>query len=56
MKSNKGYVFFDEKRDGWYARITFADETGKRKDIKRKVENRTNGNKVLKTLIAAYDD
>lgn len=44
------------KKKNWYARITFADETGKRKDIKRKVENKTDGNKVLKTLVATYDN
>ncbi len=56
MKSNKGYVFYDEKRNSWYARITFADETGKRKDIKRKVESKTDGNKFLKTLVTTYDN
>lgn len=56
MKSNKGYVFFDEKRNCWYARITFTDETGKRKDIKRKVENKSEGNKLLRKLITTYDN
>jgi integrase len=56
MKSNKGYVFFDEKRDGWYARITFTNETGKRKDVKRKVKNKSEGDKLLKNLIVTFDN
>jgi hypothetical protein len=46
MKSNKESVYFDEKRNCWYARITFTDVRGKRKDIKKKVENQSDCNKA----------
>lgn len=55
MKGNKGYVYFDKKRNGWFARVTFTDERGKRRDIKRKVENKTEGYKLLKTTIEIYE-
>jgi integrase len=56
MKRHKGNVYFDEKRNSWYARITFTDLTGKRKDIKKKVENKSDGNDFLKKIINIYDN
>lgn len=55
MKCHKGYIFFDEKKNCWFARITFSDELGKRKDIKRKVENKTEGDKLLRKLIDEFN-
>ena len=49
MKERKGYTF--QKGDKWYARITITDTTtGKRRDIKRKVETEEAGNELLKEL------
>lgn len=56
MKSNKGYVYFDDKRNNWYARITFTDNSGKRRDIKKKVANKTEGNNLLQTIIETYNN
>jgi integrase len=55
MKSNKGSIYFDRKRNSWHVRITFTDVRGKRKDIKKKVENQAEGNKYLKEVINIYD-
>lgn len=55
MKSNKGYLYFDKNRNSWYARITFTDAIGKRKDIKRKVESKSGGQKVLNQILEKYN-
>lgn len=44
------------KRKSWYARLTFTDASGKRRNICRSVENKTEGNKLLKQLIRDLED
>lgn len=56
MKNSKGYVYFDEERGAHYARVTFTDNAGKRKDIKKRVENKSEGDKLLRKLINTYDN
>ena len=44
------------KSAGWYARVTLTDETGKRRDIWRKGENKTDAKELLKQLLRDLDD
>lgn len=39
----------------WVSRFTFTDETGKRRDIKRRVESKTEAKEELKRLINKFD-
>ncbi len=55
MKSRKGYVY-QEKKGIWYARFTFTDNSGKRRNVKRRAENKTNGEQILKKLIQDFDN
>ncbi len=54
MKSRKGYVY-QEKKGIWYARFTYTDNSGTRRNVKRRAENKTRGEKVLKKLIQDFD-
>lgn len=50
-KQRTGYVWYWKERKSWYARLTFNDASGKRRNICRAVENKTEGNKLLKQLL-----
>ena len=55
-KERKGYVFEDKDGRVW-ARFTYTDEvTGKRKNIKRRAETRTDARRLLKTLIRELEE
>lgn len=54
MKSRKGYVYQEEKGI-WYARFTYTDNSGKRRNVKRRAENKTHGEKILKKIIQDFD-
>lgn len=54
MKSTKGYVY-QEKNGDWYARLTYTDNSGRRRNIKRKANNKSHGDEVLKDLIRDFD-
>jgi hypothetical protein len=34
MKQRTGYIYKDKARNKWVARVTFTDETGKRRNVK----------------------
>jgi hypothetical protein len=53
MKSRTGYVY--QEKETWYARLTYTDNGGHRKNIKRKVENKTHGYQVLKQLVQTLE-
>jgi integrase len=50
-KTRTGYVYYDQEKKSWVARITYRDESGKVRNIKRHVENRTEGKQLLLKLI-----
>lgn len=50
-KQRTGYVWYWKERKSWHARLTFNDASGKRRNICRAVENKTEGNKLLKQLL-----
>jgi integrase len=55
MKSRKGYVYQEEKGI-WYARFTYTDNSGKRRNVKRRANNKTHGDEILKELIREFDN
>lgn len=55
MKARKGYVYYNEERKAWYARLTYTDNSGKRKSIKKRANSKTHGEEeVLPQLIATF--
>ena len=53
-KERTGYTY--EKNGRWYARLTFTNPQGKRCDIKRIAENKTEAKKLLKSLLRELED
>jgi integrase len=54
-RERKGIVF--EREPGkWYARVTFTDLSGKRRDLWRKGENKTHAKELVKQLLRDLDD
>jgi integrase len=54
-KQRTGYIFYDKKRKTWTARLTYKDELGRTRNIKRQVGNKTEGNNLLKKLLNDID-
>jgi integrase len=54
-KERTGYTFQD-KQGRWYARITFTNEQGIRRDIKRSAENEREAKKALKAILRELED
>src|SRR5687768_9263092 len=54
-KSNTGYVFKD-KYNRWFARTSYVDETGKRRNVKKCARDRAHGKEVLKKLLRELED
>ena len=55
-RQRKGYVYFDEERKSHTARLTYTDVTGRVRNIKRQVPNKTAGNLLLKKLLRDLED
>lgn len=51
MERKRGYVYRDGDGNLW-ARVTYTDETGRRRNLKRRVATRAEGADVLRKLIA----
>jgi hypothetical protein len=51
----EGYVYKDE-RGYWYARLTVADASGKRRNIKRVAESKVAAQELLRRLIRELED
>lgn len=56
VKDRKGYVYYEKNEKCWYARTVVTDETGKRRNVKRKAKTKGEANKLLKTIIRQIDD
>lgn len=57
MANEKHGYTYKNKRDGKiHARLTYTDETGKRRNIDRIVSNITEGNKLLKRLVREFEN
>lgn len=55
-RQRTGYVYYWKERKSWYARLTFTDASGKRRNVCRSVENKTEGNKLLKKILRDLED
>jgi integrase len=55
MKERTGYVYQDRKSGAWFARVCYTQNNGKRTSVKRRVESKSQGNKVLKELVAKVE-
>jgi integrase len=55
MKERKGYVSKD-KNGKWFCRITATDKAGKRRDIKRTANSKTEAREILKQIARRLDD
>ncbi|MDX2040500.1 MAG: site-specific integrase [Acidobacteriota bacterium] len=55
-KERSGSIKFDEARNVYIVRVTYTSEQGKRKDIRRNLENKTEANRELKRLLRNLDD
>lgn len=55
-KQKEGYVWYWRARKSWHARITYTDASGKRRNICRAVENKTEGYLLLKKLKRELED
>lgn len=47
MKERQGGVIWDDRRSAWVARINFTDGSGKRRERRRQVENKSEGRRLL---------
>ena len=53
-KERSGYVF--EEQGKWYARLTYTEPSGKRRNVKRRAENKANAKTILKQLLSELED
>src|SRR5215203_2768203 len=51
----EGYVFKDD-RGRWYARMTYTDASGARRNVKRVAESKTAAQDVLRKLVREFED
>jgi integrase len=56
VKPRTGYVYKDKLTDKWYARIGYTKNNGRRSSIKRKVESKSEGRRVLRQLLATFEE
>ena len=56
MKKRTGYVYFDQQKQTWTARITFTDEFGKRRNVKRTADSEAAADKTLRKLLNDFED
>lgn len=54
-RQRTGGVTFDKARGTWTARLTYQDELGRKRNIRRQVANKTEGKLLLKELISDLD-
>jgi integrase len=52
----KGYVYFEKREKCWYARVTLADEKGKRRNLKKKARDKADAEEKLRVIIRQVED
>src|SRR5262245_37599872 len=55
-RDREGSIIKRKDRPGLWARITYTDETGRRRVLQRKVANRTEGRETIKRLLREIED
>src|SRR5687768_9214371 len=53
-KERSGYVF--EEQGKWYARLTYTDGNGKRRNVKRRAESKAHAKTTLKQLLGEFEE
>lgn len=56
MRQRNGYVYYDGKEGCWIARTQVTDDSGKRRNVKRRAKTKTEAEAKLKTIIRQIDD
>jgi integrase len=56
VRQRSGYVFYDEKAGCWIARTQVTDESGKRRNVKRRANSKAEAEQKLKGLLRQIDD
>jgi integrase len=56
VRQRSGYVFYDEKSGCWIARTQVTDETGRRRNVKRRAKSKAEAEQKLKGLLRQIDD
>lgn len=51
-----GYIAKDKKTGKWIARVTYTDQTGRRKNVTRKLDDKSEARKALKKLLSKLED
>lgn len=54
MKNRKGYIFQEGKK--WYARVTFTDASGKKRNVKRTADSRSEARSLLGKLLRDLEE
>lgn len=52
-RDRSGYVFQKDRK--WYARVTFSDAIGKRRNVKRRANDKAAAKQLLKELVRRLD-
>jgi integrase len=56
MKDRRGYIYFDNNEKSWYARTTITDESGTRRNVKKRAKNTTEARLILKGILRTLDE
>ena len=56
MARERSGMIFEREKGVWYARVTFTDQEGKRRYIKRKADTKTHAKELVKQLLRDLDD
>jgi integrase len=56
MTPRTGYVYKHKGTGTWYARVTYTDTTGKRRNVQRRADSKSHGRQVLKALVRTLEE
>jgi integrase len=56
MRDRRGYIYFDKTEKSWYARTTITDESGARRNVKKRAKNKTEARSILKGILRTLDE
>ncbi|MDQ1592883.1 MAG: hypothetical protein QOG71_3510 [Pyrinomonadaceae bacterium] len=56
MANHKGGYTYQDEKGAWWARITIKDESGKRRNLKRRAKDKTEAKQILRKLTRQLDD
>lgn len=55
-RQRTGCIIERKDRDGWWARLSYADKSGKRRTLQRKAQNRSEAKQLLKKMLREVED